>query len=81
MEWFKNNRHVVLLEGILLTILGILAIAMPGISTLSTELFIGWLLFFSGAIQLYRTFKSRHQPGFIGSVLLSVMYIAFGLLL
>ncbi len=81
MEWLKNHRNLLLLEGIVFTLMGFLAVALPGISTLSTELFIGWLLVFSGGIQLYRTFQSRESPGFVGSVLTGILYIIFGILL
>lgn len=81
MEWLQNNRYLLLFEGVVFTLLGFIAIALPGISTLSTELFIGWLLIFAGAVQLYRTIKSRHAPGFLGSLLISLLYIVFGILL
>lgn len=81
MEWLRNNRNWILAEGILFTLLGFFAIAMPGISTLSTELFIGWLLLFGGIVQLYRTFQTRRDGSFIGSLLLSIMYLVFGILL
>lgn len=80
MEWLKNHRTLVLFEGVLFTLLGIIAVAMPGIFTLSTELFIGWLLLFGGGIQLYRTFKSRHSSGFLGSLVVSLLYLIFGFL-
>lgn len=81
MEWLQNHRYLVLFEGILFTLLGLIAVALPGVSTLSAELFIGWLLVFGGIIQLYRTFKGRHAPGFIGSLLISIAYLIFGILL
>lgn len=81
MEGFQNHRYLLLFEGIIFTLLGFIAIALPGISTLSAELFIGWLLIFGGAIQLYRTLKARHAPGFIGSLLSSILYLVFGVLL
>lgn len=82
MEWLQNHRNLLLVEGILFAILGFLAVALPGISTLSTELFIGWLLVFGGVFQLYRAFKGRHEgPGFIGSLLTGLLYVIFGILL
>ncbi len=81
MELLQNQRNLLLFEGIIFTLLGFLAVALPGISTLSTELFIGWLLFFSGCVQLYRTFKTRGATSFWGSFLISLVYIIFGLLL
>lgn len=81
MELLQNQRNLLLFEGIIFTLLGLLAVALPGISTLSTELFIGWLLFFSGCVQLYRTFKTRGARSFIGSLLTGLVYIVFGILL
>lgn len=82
MEWLQSNRNLLLFEGIIFALLGFLAVALPGISTLSTELFIGWLLVFGGIVQLYRTFKGRHEgPGFVGSLLTGFLYVIFGILL
>lgn len=82
MEWIQHNRTLLIIEGVLFTLLGILAVALPGISTLSTELFIGWLLIFGGVFQLYRTIKAGvHASGFIGSLVISILYLIFGILL
>lgn len=81
MDIFQNHRKLMIFEGVIFTLLGFLAVALPGISTLSTELFIGWLLIFGGAVQLFRTFQGRKEEGFIGSLLTSCLYIIFGVLL
>ena len=81
MECSQNNRYLLLFEGIIFSLLGLAAIALPVISTLSTELFLGWLLIFGGIVQLYRAFKGCHAPGYIGTILLSALYIIFGVLL
>jgi uncharacterized membrane protein HdeD (DUF308 family) len=82
VEWLQNNRNLMLFEGIIFALLGFLAVALPGISTLSAELFIGWLLFFGGIVQLYRAFKGSHEgPGFAGSLLTGFLYLIFGILL
>lgn len=80
-DFIQNNRNLLLIEGILFAILGFIAIAIPGISTLSTELFIGWFILFGGLIQIYRTLKARKESGFWGSLLVSALYIIFGILL
>lgn len=81
MEVLSKNRGLLIFEGIIFILLGCLAVALPGISTLSTELFIGWLMLFGGAVQAYRSIKARHADGFLGSLLVSLMYIIFGILL
>jgi uncharacterized membrane protein HdeD (DUF308 family) len=81
MEVLSKNRNLLIFEGIVFLLLGILAVALPGISTLSMELFIGWLLLIGGVVQAYRSIKARHADGFVGSLLMSLIYIVFGLLL
>lgn len=81
MEWLQSHRYLLLFEGFIFTLLGFIAIAWPGISTLSSELFIGWLLIFGGVVQLFRTIKTRKAPGFIGSLLTGILYFIFGVLL
>ncbi len=81
MEWIQNNRYLLLIEGIIFALLGLIAIALPGVSTLSAELFIGWLLIFGGIVQIYRTFKTTHGTSFIISLLMSILYLIFGVLL
>lgn len=81
MDILQKNRSLLIFEGILFTLLGILAVALPGISTISTELFIGWLFLIGGVVQGYRSLVARHSPGFVGSLLVSLMYIIFGVLL
>ena len=81
MEWIQKNRTLLIVEGILFTLLGLLAIAMPVISTLSAELFIGWILLFGGIVQLYRSIKTRKNSGFFWSLIISLLYILFGVLL
>jgi uncharacterized membrane protein HdeD (DUF308 family) len=81
VERLQSHRYLLLFEGIVFTLLGFIAVALPGISTLGTTLFIGWLLIFAGGVQLFRTFKARHAPGFLGSLLTGLLYLAFGILL
>ena len=82
MEWMQQHRGLLIVEGILFILLGILAVVLPGISTLSVDIFLGWLLIFGGAIQLYRTMKGGyHAPGFAWSILSGLLYLIFGILL
>jgi len=81
VEWLQNHRYLLFFEGLIFTLLGFIAVALPGISTLSSELFIGWLLIIAGVAQLFRIFKSRHVPGFWGSLLTGILYLIFGILL
>lgn len=70
-----------LVEGIILVLLGAAAIIIPQLATLTVELFIGWVLLFSGIAGLITTFSIRPMPGFWWSLLSAAIAIASGLIL
>jgi uncharacterized membrane protein HdeD (DUF308 family) len=77
------RRHWVLFltEGIVLVILGVLALLAPAVASVAATVFFGWLLLLSGVIGLVATFRARHAPGFWWSLLSAVIGIAAGILL
>jgi uncharacterized membrane protein HdeD (DUF308 family) len=70
-----------LLIGILLSVLGIVAIALPTISTIFAETWIALIIISAGVAKLLYAFRSRDQGGFIWKLLLSILYIATGVML
>lgn len=74
------RKGLIVTEGIILTILGILSVAWPVVSTFGVELLIGWLLLIGGAVQGYRAFKTKDAPGFWGTLLLSLVFLIAGIL-
>ncbi len=70
-----------LIEGIVLVILGVLAILVPPLATITFTIFIGWLFFISGIVGLITTAWMRHAPGFWWSLLSAFIAIAAGVLL
>lgn len=81
MNLIQSNRKVLLFEGILFFILGIMAVALPVVFTIGFELLIGWLFIIGGGFQTYRVLTEQHKPGFIWSLLTALLYIIFGVLL
>ena len=68
--------------GIVLALLGLFAIAAPGIATLAVTLMVGWLLLFGGAFGLVAVFSvGRAAPAFWWNLLTSIVYILAGLAL
>ena len=80
-----NTLHahwrIFLTEGILLMILGVLAIVVPNVATLAVEILIGWLLLISGIAGLIATLRMRYAPGFGWSLLSAVIAVAAGVVL
>jgi uncharacterized membrane protein HdeD (DUF308 family) len=70
-----------LAEGIILIILGLAAILVPLIATLTFTIFFGWLLMISGVVGLISTLKMRPAPGFWWSLVSAILAIVVGGLL
>jgi uncharacterized membrane protein HdeD (DUF308 family) len=70
-----------LIEGILLLILGLLAILVPPIASLAVTIFLGWLFLVSGIFGLVSSFWARGAPGFWWALLSAVLTIVVGVLL
>jgi uncharacterized membrane protein HdeD (DUF308 family) len=70
-----------LLIGILLIVLGIAGIALPAVSTIFAETWFALILISAGAAKLVYAFQTRDDGGFIWKLLLSILYIATGVML
>jgi uncharacterized membrane protein HdeD (DUF308 family) len=80
-----NSLHMhwrlFLTEGIILFILGVLAIVVPPIATIAVEILIGWLLLVSGVVGLIATLRARSAPGFGWSLVSAILGIVAGIVL
>jgi uncharacterized membrane protein HdeD (DUF308 family) len=74
------RRHWLLFlsEGILLVILGILALLAPVIASVAATVFFGWILLLSGVLGLITTIRARRAPGVWWSLLSALIGIAAG---
>src|ERR1700676_5132227 len=70
-----------LVEGVVLVVLGLVAIVLPPIATLAVEILFGWLFLISGIMGLITTFWMRQAPGFWWALLSAVLGIAAGIVL
>jgi uncharacterized membrane protein HdeD (DUF308 family) len=70
-----------LAEGIVLFILGLLAIIVPPIATIAVEVLIGWLLLMSGVVGLIATLRMHNAPGRGWSLASAVLGIVAGIVL
>jgi uncharacterized membrane protein HdeD (DUF308 family) len=77
----RTHWKLFLIEGIVLVILGLLAIVVPPLATIAVAIFLGWLFLISGVAGLITTFGARHAPGFWWSLLSAVLGIAAGIVL
>lgn len=77
----KKSSNGSLLMGVLLIVFGIMAIALPAFSTLFAETWVAVILISSGIAKLVYAYQTRESGGFLWKVLLSVLYIATGVML
>ena len=77
------QRHwgLFLFEGIVLLILGVLAVLAPVIASVAATIFFGWILLISGIVGLVTTFRARQAPGFWWALLSDLVAIVAGVLL
>jgi uncharacterized membrane protein HdeD (DUF308 family) len=77
----RRHSGLFLAEGIVLVILGILAVLAPAIASVAATVFFGWILLISGVAGLITTLRGRQLPGFWWSLLSALVGIAAGALL
>lgn len=80
-ESVRHHWVMFLIEGIVLVLLGMLAILAPQIASLAATVFFGWILLLSGVIGLISTLRARHAPGFAWSLISALLGIAAGVIL
>ena len=77
------HRHwgLFLFEGIVLIILGSLAVLVPAVASVAATIVFGWILLLSGGMGLIATLRARQAPGFGWSLVSAILGIAAGVIL
>jgi uncharacterized membrane protein HdeD (DUF308 family) len=77
----REHWKLFLIEGLVLVVLGMLAVALAPVATLAVTIVLGWLLLASGIVGLITTFWMRQAPGFWWALLSALIGIAVGVML
>ena len=80
LEAIKGHWKWILALGIVLVVVGTLAVTMPLVATLATALGIGSLILIAGVAQLVGAFWIREWSGFFLSLLFGLLYVVLGLM-
>lgn len=67
--------------GVLLIVLGMLAVASPLIAAVAVNVVIAWLIVLAGVVHLIVAFHTREAGKFIWRLLVGLAYVAFGVYL
>jgi len=70
-----------LLQGAIMIFLGCLAVAVPAVATLAVDLYIGWLLLFSGIVGLVAVLSAKNIPAFLWSLITAALSATVGVML
>jgi len=78
--YIRENSRTLKIEGIVLLILGVLAIILPTLFTLGIEVLIGILLVVGGAVSIYRSYTLKGLPGSTMSLGMGILSVIVGVL-
>jgi uncharacterized membrane protein HdeD (DUF308 family) len=73
--------RLVLAQGIVMMVLGFLAVVEPNVATFAVSIFVGWLFFIGGIFRTLSVWRARAMPGFAWALLTALLAIVLGLIL
>jgi uncharacterized membrane protein HdeD (DUF308 family) len=80
-EEVRSHWTLFLIQGLIMVLLGLLAVARPMIATLAVEIFVGWLFLIGGVVGLAGVFTAWRTPGIVWMLIRALLAIAVGVLL
>jgi uncharacterized membrane protein HdeD (DUF308 family) len=80
LEAIRGNWGWILALGIILIVVGTIAVATPFVATLASAFAFGVLLLMGGIAQLVGAFWTRDWSGFFLSLLMGVLYVVLGVM-
>jgi uncharacterized membrane protein HdeD (DUF308 family) len=80
-EAIRSHWVLFLIQGVIMIILGVLAVGEPMVATLAVTLFAGWLFLFSGIVGLAGIFTARRVPGFWWALIMALLAVVVGIYL
>jgi uncharacterized membrane protein HdeD (DUF308 family) len=81
MEALSRNWGWLMAFGILMIILGVLAIGAPMVATIAFQVALGWLLVIGGIAEAIHAFMAQNWRGFLFELLSAILYVVVGVLL
>jgi uncharacterized membrane protein HdeD (DUF308 family) len=70
-----------LIQGVVMIILGVIAVAAPAAATFAIDLYVGWLFLLSGLVGLIAMFSAGNLPAFLWTLVTAALSLAVGALL
>jgi uncharacterized membrane protein HdeD (DUF308 family) len=77
----RLHWQLFLAQGVIMLILGVLAIIWPGISTIAVDIYVGWLFLLSGVVGIVVMFLARDVQAFLWMLLTAALSLFVGVIL
>jgi uncharacterized membrane protein HdeD (DUF308 family) len=81
LDALRAHWRLFVFQGVVMIILGILAVAAPVFATLAVDIYVGWLFLISGVLGLVAMFSARDVLGFLWTLVTALLSIVVGGLL
>jgi uncharacterized membrane protein HdeD (DUF308 family) len=80
-RWIHDHWRLFLAEGVVLLLLGVVAMLVPPLAGLTSTIFLGWLLAVVGIVGLFTSLRARSVPGFSWSLVSAIVALLAGIVL
>src|SRR6478735_7061852 len=77
----RLHWQLFLAQGVIMLILGVLAVIWPQISTIAVDVYVGWLFLLRGIVGLVSMFLAQNVQAFLWSLLTAALSLFVGVLL
>jgi uncharacterized membrane protein HdeD (DUF308 family) len=77
----RHHWQLFLTQGVIMTILGVLAVMWPHISTVAVDVYVGWLFLLSGIVGLGSMLLAENVQAFLWSLLTAALSLFVGIVL
>jgi uncharacterized membrane protein HdeD (DUF308 family) len=77
-DTLRAHWRLYVFQGVLMIVLGVLAVAAPAFATLTVDIYVGWLFLISGVLGLIAMFSARNVPGFLWTLVTALLSIVLG---
>ncbi len=77
-DTLRAHWRLYVFQGVLMIVLGVLAVAAPAFATLTVDIYVGWLFLISGVLGLIAMFSARNVPGFLWTLVTAFLSIVVG---
>ena len=80
-DGLRAHWGLYMFQGIVMVILGCLAVAYPAFSTVAVDIYVGWLFLIGGIIGLVAMFSARNVAGVLWALVTAALSLIAGVLL